>query len=116
MSAEQQIPVWWKEWFSPATVLLFFTAIGTIVSVTWATSSRLTVIEIEAISMKQRQAAVEGTLVTKEWLTREIQYQQQSSATKASVDVIGQRLEEFQRQLNDIQTTIRTLADRPVRR
>lgn len=111
-------PRWWHTWFSPATVVLVLTCLG----VLWTTSSRLTSIENEQKAVRElresdlsqikaRLASLEGQVVTKEWLQREIQFQQQSYASKGSVDLIGQRLEEFQRQLNDIQGSVRQLAE-----
>jgi hypothetical protein len=108
-------PSWWQEWFSPATILLFFTAIGTIISVTWATSSRLTTVEYKIATLEQRTAAMESTLVTREWLQRELSFQSEklsSYASKASVDLIGQRMEEFQRQLNTIESLQRQINDK----
>jgi hypothetical protein len=106
-----EYPKWWHTWFSPATVVAAFTAIGTIISVTWVTSARLNTIELKVPGLEQRAASMEGSMVTKDWLTRELSYQREQMnnyASKGSVDLITQRLEEFQRQLNVIEGLART--------
>jgi hypothetical protein len=50
-----------------------------------------------------RVSQLEGQIVTKDWLAREIQYQRETYASKASVDLVASRMEEFQRQLNTIE-------------
>lgn len=115
-SADNSYPKWWHTWFSPATVLLAFTAIG----VVWTTSGRLTGIEKDILvtqqastreqsAISQRMAAVESQIVTKEWLAREISYQRDTYASK---ELVSQRMEDFQKQLNNIEVLVRSLNDR----
>lgn len=106
-------PKWWHTWFSPATVILAFTAI----SVVWTTAGRLTAIEKdtdnnsktavrEQSTLSQRMASIESQIVTKEWLAREISYQRDTYASK---ELVGQRMEDFQKQLNNIEVLVRSL-------
>jgi hypothetical protein len=104
---------WWQSWFSPASVMLAITVVGII----WATSGRMTSLEAsrdadrrDVTGLSARVGALESSIVTKEWLSREISYQRETYASKASVDLISQRLEEFQRQLNTIDAGVKALA------
>ncbi len=110
-SKRSTYPTWWQTWFSPATIVLAFTAMG----VVWATSSRMATQELSINNvatnqgvLAQRISALESAAVTKEWLSREVGYQRDMYAPKASVDVMVQRLEEFQRQLNVIEGIVRS--------
>src|ERR1043166_4481486 len=119
---------WWRPWLTPQALILAVTLGGII----WAMAGRQAGTERDVLSVTtrvgaiesvqkdgiskeslgniaQRVSALEASIVTKEWLSREISYQRETYASKASVDLLTQRLEEFQRQLNSIDAGVRSL-------
>src|ERR1043166_5116398 len=119
---------WWRPWLAPQALILAVTCGGLI----WAMAGRqvgtekdlsnltMRVGTIEAVqkdgiskesmgNIAQRVSGLEASIVTKDWFSREISYQRETYASKASVDLLTQRLEEFQRQLNSIDAGVRAL-------